>query len=122
MFAGTKTAVNKYELFLAIKGAYPSGLACKRSFERLRFWQNVLASKGSPIKILNLGNKSLTYPIKVVQNDFSLSASYPEGVWYPDMALTASIIFYGSSDFVFELQKELNKDSWLLRSVLKKLT
>ena len=110
MFAGTKTAVNKYELFLSIKGTYPSGLARQRSFERFYFWRNVLANRGSPIKILNFGNNSLTYPIKGVQNDFSLSASYPEGVWYPAMALTARIIFYSRSDFVFELQKALNKD------------
>jgi hypothetical protein len=123
--------VNEYELFMSIKADPSEGTFA--GMESFNFWRKFFKSAGSPVTLFSYGTQPLVYPICLkdtygVNNGINTSAqvkrpSYcPESTKVAKSALMVKIIFFGSFELVSKLEKELKKDTLILRWVVKNIS
>ena len=72
--------------------------------ERIDFYKNFIAERGSQVMVKNYGKKSLAYPIKGFE-----------------LATSIQIVYLGNDSLIKQLDTEIQRDQAVLRSLTTKL-
>ena len=72
--------------------------------ERINFYKNFIAERGSQVMVKNYGKKSLAYPIKGFE-----------------LATSIQIVYLGNDSLIKQLDTEIQRDESVLRSLTTKL-
>ena len=72
--------------------------------ERINFYKNFIAERGSQVMVKNYGKKSLAYPIKGFE-----------------LATSIQIVYLGNNDLIKQINVEIQRDESVLRSLTTKL-
>ena len=72
--------------------------------ERINFYKNFIAERGSQVMVKNYGKKSLAYPIKGFE-----------------LATSIQIVYLGNDTLIKQLDTEIQRDESILRSLTTKL-
>jgi len=94
-----KKELELYELVLLVKFASPEELN-----ERLGFYREFLTAKGSQVMFKNHGKISLAYNIKGF-----------------DTATYVQIVYLGNGELIKQLNTELQRDDFILRTITTRL-
>ena len=72
--------------------------------ERIDFYRDFITEKGTQVMVKNFGKKSLAYPIKGFES-----------------ATSVQIVYLGNDTLNRQINTELNRDEFILRSLTTKL-
>lgn len=95
-----KKELGLYELVLLLKFTAVE----EATRERVDFYRDFINDKGSQVMIKNHGKKSLAYPIKGFET-----------------ATSIQIIYLGNDNLIKQLNTEIQRDTFVLRSLTTKL-
>jgi ribosomal protein S6 len=95
-----KKQLELYELVLLLKSA-SAGI---ETLERVDFYRDFLRTKGSQVLVKNHGTRSLAYPIKGFET-----------------ATNVQFIFPGNGDLLKQVTTQVQRDDFVLRSLINKL-
>tara|TARA_B100000475_G_scaffold90234_1_gene65172 strand:+ start:988 stop:1311 length:324 start_codon:yes stop_codon:yes gene_type:complete len=95
-----KKELELYELVLLLKFTAVE----EATRERIDFYRDFLKEKGSQVMVKNHGKKSLAYPIKGFET-----------------ATSVQIVYLGNDSLIKQLNTEIQRDGFVLRSLTTKL-
>ena len=95
-----KKELELYELVLFLKFTTVEEFAK----ERIDFYRDFITERGSEVMIKNHGKKSLAYPIKGFET-----------------ATSVQIVYLGNDSLIKQLNTEIQRDGFVLRSLTTKL-
>ena len=95
-----KKELKLYELVLLLKFTTAEEVTA----ERVNFYRDFIKEKGTQVMVKNHGKKSLAYPIKSFE-----TATYVQ------------IVYVGNDSLIRQINTEIKRDEFVLRSVTTKL-
>jgi len=95
-----KQEIQLYEMIYLVNPSFTQ----QEVSEKIDYYQNFLTSKGSQVMVQNRGKRSLSYPIKGF-----------------DTATYIQMIYLGNGRLVNILNKELGRDTMILRKMITRL-
>ena len=95
-----KKELELYELVLLLKFTTVE----EETKKRIDFYRDFITSKGSQVMVKNHGKKSLAYAIKTFETVTSVQ-----------------IVYLGNGDLIKQLNTEIQRDEFVLRSLTTKL-
>jgi len=96
-----KKELELYELVLLLKFTTVE----EQTKERIDFYRNFITEKGTQVMVKNYGKKSLAYPIKGFET-----------------ATSVQIVYLGNDSLIKQINTEIQRDEFILRSLTTKLS